>query len=218
MIADAHVRKRGDARRQTTCGRRQAYYKLGQNAQLRALYQGQFRHRRQRHRAEDPDAAAPYGAGDDAAQTRRARTARVTLASPEYWDQLLKSAERTHGLNDHQTLDIYRLRFRTGTMTTADDYTLLAELAHCRWALPAKRQRRDRRASMPSFSPATASMRLRMTQDPGQRSSGQSRERMPAAQKAPTAIALVKLGEDLWGRASSHGRGQRSSRPASRRA
>src|SRR6185503_14137945 len=59
------------------------------------------------------------------------RTALETLVArtnkPEYWGQLLNAAQSTKGLTDHQTLDIYRLRLLT--ITKADDYNLLAQLA-----------------------------------------------------------------------------------------
>jgi len=53
----------------------------------------------------------------------------ATTGKPEYWNQLLKLAERSKGLSDHQTLDIYRIKYLTGSLTGADDYFTLAQLA-----------------------------------------------------------------------------------------
>jgi tetratricopeptide (TPR) repeat protein len=53
----------------------------------------------------------------------------VSEGKTQYWTNLLTNAENTKGLKDHETLDIYRLRFRTGTMRSKDDYMLAGELA-----------------------------------------------------------------------------------------
>ena len=73
--------------------------------------------------------ACAFSAGDDDAQTSALEQLVARNGTPEYWGQLLKAAERTRGLKDHQTLDIYRIKLRTGTMNGAQDYTLLAKLA-----------------------------------------------------------------------------------------
>lgn len=61
------------------------------------------------------------------------RTALEQLVSrtnkPEHWAQLLSTAEGTKGLKDHQTLDIYRLKLLTGSITKKDQYMTLAQLA-----------------------------------------------------------------------------------------
>jgi tetratricopeptide (TPR) repeat protein len=70
-----------------------------------------------------------YQSGDKESQ----RTALELLVQhtnkPEYWSQLLQASEGTKGLTDHETLDIYRLKLMTGSLKTADDYMLLAQLA-----------------------------------------------------------------------------------------
>ncbi len=48
---------------------------------------------------------------------------------PEYWKLLLKLAERSKGLSDHNTLDVNRIRYLVGAIETKDDYTLLSQLA-----------------------------------------------------------------------------------------
>jgi hypothetical protein len=67
------------------------------------------------------------------------RTALETLVAhtgkPSYWASLLKLSERAQGMRDHDTLDIYRLKLLTGTISGADakesaaNYFLLAQLA-----------------------------------------------------------------------------------------
>jgi tetratricopeptide (TPR) repeat protein len=41
---------------------------------------------------------------------------------PEYWHDLLQLARNEKGLNDEQTMDIYRLRLGVGDLKTVDDY------------------------------------------------------------------------------------------------
>jgi hypothetical protein len=53
----------------------------------------------------------------------------MSSPTPENWARLLSSAERTKGLGDHETLDLYRLKKLTGNLKTADDYALLTQLA-----------------------------------------------------------------------------------------
>ena len=75
------------------------------------------------------EARCAYEIGDETTQ----RTALETLVSrsgkAEYWALLLKISERTKGLNDHNTLDINRIRYMTGNIASKDDYTLLSQLA-----------------------------------------------------------------------------------------
>ena len=105
-----------------------AYYKLGRNKECVSYIKDHFGNGGSDIVLKIQMACA-FGAGDEAGQTDALVQLVSRSQSPEYWGQLLKSAERTPGLNDHQTLDIYRLRFRTGTLTGADQYTLLAKLA-----------------------------------------------------------------------------------------
>jgi hypothetical protein len=119
--------------------------------------------------------------------------------SPEYWGQLLKSAERTPGLNDHQTLDIYRLRFRTGTMTGADQYTLLSKLA-ISMGFPAEAAAVEQKGVEAKLLQGDTFNRLAaLTQAQVAQQQASFAQRMDAAQKAPNGDPLVKIGEELWG-------------------
>ncbi len=48
---------------------------------------------------------------------------------PNYWNGLLYTVLRTPGLNDRQTLNVYRLMQDTKTLTQPSDYTEMAQLA-----------------------------------------------------------------------------------------
>jgi len=48
---------------------------------------------------------------------------------PEYWHDILQIARNEKGLNDDQTMDIYRLRLAVGDLKTQDDYQDTAQQA-----------------------------------------------------------------------------------------
>ena len=60
--------------------------------------------------------------GDDAAMRNALEQLVGSTGKAEYWSRLLRLAERAKGLSDHQTLDIYRIKFLTGSITGADEY------------------------------------------------------------------------------------------------
>lgn len=67
--------------------------------------------------------------GGDSATMRDVAEKLVVQGKTQYWTNLLTAAENTHGLKDHQQLDLYRLRFATNNMRGTDDYFTAAELA-----------------------------------------------------------------------------------------
>jgi hypothetical protein len=73
--------------------------------------------------------SAAYKAGDNEAMRSALEKLVANYPKQEYWGNLLQLAANAKGLKDRQTLDLYRLRLRTGTMKSADDYTTAAEMA-----------------------------------------------------------------------------------------
>jgi hypothetical protein len=69
-----------------------------------------------------------YQTGDDRDMRQAAEALVATAPTPENWNQLLNLAERSKALSDPQSLDIYRLKYLTGTMQGAGDYFTLAQL------------------------------------------------------------------------------------------
>ncbi|MBV9989784.1 MAG: hypothetical protein JOZ72_00700 [Alphaproteobacteria bacterium] len=174
-----------------------AYYKLGRNAECVRYIKSHFG-----PNGSDTvlriQMACAFGAGDDEAQTSALETLVSRTQSPELWDQLLKSAERTRGLNDHQTLDIYRIKMRTTTMA-ANDYTMLAKLC-LEFGFAAEAQAVQQKGLDAKLLSGNSADRL-MAMTKQQVASGQAGwgARMAAANKAPNGDALIKAGEDLWG-------------------
>ncbi|MGH6889756.1 MAG: hypothetical protein ACREHF_11265 [Rhizomicrobium sp.] len=107
----------------------QAYYLSGRSeeaiAYLKPLVSGS-------HPGEDAlhlMYSAAYKADDSAAMRFALERLVSDYPKPEYWADLLQVAEAAKGLKDPQTLNLYRLRLRTGTMKSADDYMTSAEMA-----------------------------------------------------------------------------------------
>jgi tetratricopeptide (TPR) repeat protein len=141
-----------------------------------------------------------YEAGDNEGQ----RTALEALVQhtnkPEYWSQLLQASEGTKGLSDHETLDIYRLKLMTGSLKTADDYMLLAQLA-LQMGFGAESQGVIKKGMDAKLLSGDRVNRL-MGMATGQASANAAGA---AKAQAGSGEALVKYGEDL---SSQPGRGQ----------
>lgn len=131
------------------------------------------------------------------------RTALETLVSrtnkPEYWSQLLNTAQSTKGLSDHQTLDIYRLRLLTNTISKADDYNLLAQLAlQLGFAGEAQAVVEKGIANKVLTGDRTTRL-LTMAKNQAGANATKNAQALAAANAASNGDALVKLGEDAWG-------------------
>ncbi|MEI9991755.1 MAG: hypothetical protein WDM86_17160 [Rhizomicrobium sp.] len=114
---------------------------------------------------------------------------------PEYWAQLLSTAEGTKGLSDHQTLDIYRLKLLTGSLKGADQYMLLAQLA-LQLGFAAESQNAIQKGIQAKLLAGDRVNRL-LAMAGGQ--AGQNAAKAGAIAATGNGDALVKLGEDLWG-------------------
>jgi len=114
---------------------------------------------------------------------------------PEYWSQLLQTAEGTKGLSDHETLDIYRLKLLTGSLKGADEYMLLAQLA-LQMGFGAESQSVIQKGIQAKLLAGDRVNRL-LAMAGGQ--AGQNAAKSGAVTASGNGDALVKLGEDLWG-------------------
>jgi tetratricopeptide (TPR) repeat protein len=70
-----------------------------------------------------------YDAGDDVTQRSALEQLVTATGKPEHWKNLLRLAERSRNLSDHNTLDILRLKGLTGSYNGADDITLHVQMA-----------------------------------------------------------------------------------------
>ncbi|HWA88993.1 MAG TPA: hypothetical protein VG889_03095 [Rhizomicrobium sp.] len=195
VIADAdELRGQLDGNEQAAVAT--AYYRLGRNSECVRYIKAHFG-----AGASDTvlkiQMACAFGAGDDASQTEALEQLVARTQSAEYWGQLLKSAERTRGLKDHDTLDIYRLKLLTGTMNGAQDYTLLAKLA-LEMGMPTEAVNIEQKGVDAKLLTDASTQRL-IAMSKQQQAAGLAgwAAKLAQAKAAPSGDALIKLGEDL---------------------
>jgi len=135
----------------------------------------------------------------DEASVRTAAERLILGGKPQYWVYLLGSADRTKGLTDHETLDIYRLRMLTNSMRNGDDYSNATQLA-IQLGFPAEGQTIQQKGFSAKVLSGTRQQRL-LTMATTQAAQAQTdlAKTAAAAAKAPTGEPLVKLGEAYWG-------------------
>jgi tetratricopeptide (TPR) repeat protein len=135
----------------------------------------------------------------DEDSVRTAAERLILQGKPQYWVYFLGSADRTKGLSDHQTLDIYRLRLMTGSMRNADDYSLATQLA-IQMGFPAEAQAIQQKGfDTKALSGARQQRLLDMAKTQATQTQTGLAKTAAAAAKAPTGEPLVKLGEAYWG-------------------
>ena len=141
-----------------------------------------------------------YESGDTATERWALETLVARTGKAEYWGNLLQSAQRTRGLSDHQTLDIYRIKNLTGSMRGAEDYTLLAQLA-IQMRSPAEAQAVVEKAMKANVLSGERTVRLlNMAKGQASAEAANLSKTVAAANAAPKGDALLKLSESYWGR------------------
>ena len=117
----------------------------------------------------------------------------------KYWTYLLAAADRAPRLNDHENLNIYRVRFATNNMRNAEDYETMAQLAlefgFAQEALNVAQKGFD--AKLLQGDRDLRLLNLAKTQQA--KDSAGLANAQKQAQAAKSGDALVKLGENLWG-------------------
>lgn len=140
-----------------------------------------------------------FNSGDDALSLQMAEQLVAAAPSPENWNQLIGQAERAKRLSDPQTLDIYRLRYLTGTMKGAGDYFTLAQLllaAH----LPSEANAVVEKGAQAKLLVDQRAQRLiALVKQSMAGDVANVGKALAAAEKAPKGDELIKVGEDLTG-------------------
>lgn len=142
-------------------------------------------------------ARCAYESGDELTQRQSLETLVARSGKPEQWKLLLRLAERSRGLSDHNSLDVNRLRMLTGNITTKDEYLLLAQLS-LQLGNAAEAQsvvEKGIAAKVLTDDRATRLLNLAKTQAAANVANLQ--KNIAAAQAQPQGDALVKVGEDL---------------------
>ncbi|HEY2071247.1 MAG TPA: hypothetical protein VGG48_16945 [Rhizomicrobium sp.] len=117
----------------------------------------------------------------------------------KYWNNVLTSAENAHGLKDHQTLDLLRLRFLTGNMRNKDDYTTAAELALQAGSPQEAANIVQKGLDTKTLSDDRAVRLLGLAKAQAAKDSAAFPAMQKAADASKSGDADVKLGEEYWG-------------------
>jgi len=140
-----------------------------------------------------------YDAGDEATQRQALEALVAHTGKPEYWGDLLKMSEHGQGMRDHDTLDVYRLKLLTGTISGKDEYTTLAQLA-LQLQFPAEAEAVIEKAQAANLLKDDRSNKLlALAKTQAAADQANMAKNIAAAQAAPKGDALVKIGEDQWG-------------------
>jgi len=137
-----------------------------------------------------------YDAKDEAAERGALEQLVARTGKAEYWSQLLRLAQRSRGLTDQNTLDIYRLKAATGSLTAADEVMTYAQIALVR-QMPAEAIAVVEKGVKDKTLPANdrTNRLLKLAQDRNAEANANAGKALAAAQSAPNGDALVTIGQ-----------------------
>lgn len=145
------------------------------------------------------EARCAYEVGDDETQRQALETLVSRSGKPDYWKLLLKLSERTKGLNDHNSLDINRIRYMTGNIATKDEYTLLSQLALQLGNAAEAQTYIEKGVAAKVLNDDRSTRLLNLAKTQAAANAANLAKDTAAAQAAPQGDALVKVGEDMIG-------------------
>jgi len=142
-------------------------------------------------------ARCAYENGDEATQRESLETLVSRSGKPEHWKSVLRLAERSRGLSDHNTLDVNRMRLLTGNITTKDEYLLLAQLALQLGNAAEAQSVTEKGIAAKVLTDERATRLLNLAKTQAAANAANLAKNTAAAQAQPQGDALVKVGEDL---------------------
>jgi hypothetical protein len=144
-----------------------------------------------------------YDANDEATERQALDLLIAHTGKAEYWNDLLKMSERAQGMRDHDTLDVYRLKLLTGTISGKDEYTTLAQLA-VQLGFPSEAVAVITKAQAANLMKDDRGNKL-LALAKSQAAADQANlaKNIAAASAQPNGDALIKIGEDQWGMGNS---------------
>lgn len=138
-------------------------------------------------------------AHDDASYLAALEQLVASSGKPEYWQRLIKYAESAKALSDHQSLDIYRIKYRVGAVSGAEDYFITAQYAlQFGYAAEAKSVI-DAGFAKKVLNDARAQRLSKKANDDGAANERNLPKTIKEANAAKNGDLLVKLGEDYCG-------------------
>jgi hypothetical protein len=196
VIADADMLKKAgalDAQAQLVIA--QAYFKAND-------YAGCVRYIKtipQSDTALELQARCAYEVGDETTQRQAYESLVARSGKPEYWKGLLKLGERSRGLNDHNTLDINRIRAITGTLEGKEEYTLLAQLALQLGNAAEAQSYIEKGMAAKVLTDDRSNKLLALAKQQAAANAANEAKALAAAKGAPQGDDLVKVGENMIG-------------------
>lgn len=142
-------------------------------------------------------ARCAYESGDEVTQRQSLETLVARSGKPEQWKLLLRLAERSRGLSDHNTLDVNRLRMLTGNIATKDEYLLLAQLALQLGNAAEAQAVTEKGIAAKVLTDDRSTRLLNLAKSQAAANAANLQKNIAAAQAQPTGDALLKVGEDL---------------------
>ena len=140
-----------------------------------------------------------YDVGDTGMQRSALETLVARTGKAEYWKDLLKLSEGGQGMRDHDTLDIYRLRLLTGTLSGKDEYTTLAQLA-LQLHFPAEAEAViEKGMAAKVLSGDRINRLMALAKKRAAEDAATMAKNLAAAKAAPKGDDLIQIGEDQWG-------------------
>ena len=139
-----------------------------------------------------------FDTNDDATQRDALEQLIAKTGKAEYWTDMFKIAEAAKNLTDHQSLDIYRLKFLTNVMAGKDDYINMAQL-DLQLAFPAEGSTVLDKGMAAGLLNDDRSKKLQALakQNSATVASGMAAA-LAAANKDPGGDALIKVAEQQW--------------------
>lgn len=137
-----------------------------------------------------------YDAKDEAAERAALEQLVARTGKPEYWGQLLRLAQRSRGLSDQNTLDIYRLKALTGNLTSGDEVMTYAQIALVR-QLPSEAITVVEKGIKDKTLAANdrTNRLLKLAQDRNAEVNAGAAKALAAAKGAPNGDALIAIGQ-----------------------
>jgi len=140
-----------------------------------------------------------YDSGDDETQRAALETLVAHTGKAEYWNILLKLSEHAQGMRDADTLDIYRLKLATGTISGKDDYITLAQLALQLGFYAEAQSVLEKGQAAKVLTDERTTKLLNLAKSQAANDAANMAKNLAAANAAPQGDALVKIGQDQWG-------------------
>jgi len=144
-------------------------------------------------------ARCAYEIGDEPTQRQALESLVTRGGKAEHWKLLLRLSERAKGLNDHNTLDINRIRYITGTLETKDEYTLLAQLALQLGNAAEAQGYIEKGVAAKILNDDRSTRLLALAKTQAAANAAKEAQALAAANAAPQGDDLVKIGENMIG-------------------